>query len=210
MTINAKVIVTMGDAKSIHAVRLSNLEMYGQWMQTFHWKWWVTLTFSNDLSRERANVILKEYLNELEAKYHDSFSCLIAQEQKTFSGSGKSAGRVHFHLLVGCAANLTVRAFTDLWQQSRFGGKGTSGSSAHVEPYDPEKDAAYYCFKLLQDRSWDWDFHNLEMVSATPPMSAQHNARTRRKLHRRAERQALFAREKFSPSVDKPIRRHMG
>jgi hypothetical protein len=206
----AEVRGTMGDDKSADTVGLSNLEIYGQWIQSFDWRWWVTLTFSNNLSRERANEILKEYVNELEAKYHDSLSCLIAQEQKTFSGSGKSAGRVHFHLLVGCAANLTVRSFTDLWESPRFGGNRTSGSAAHVQPYDPQKDAAYYCFKFLQDRSWDWYFHNLELASSTAPLSAKHSTRMRRKLRRRTQRQEVFSRQEFNPGIDQSVRRRMG
>jgi hypothetical protein len=180
-----------GDDKSTETAQLTALEHYGHWFKSFNWRWWVTLTFSHDLSTFKADALLREYINELEAIHHDSFSCLVAREQKTLSGCGKPAGRVHFHLLVGCVANLTVKSFTDVWEAPRFGGKRASGAAAHVMLYDPTRDAAFYCFKFLQDPSWDWDHHNLELLSPIAPLSAKSSSRMRRKLRRREMRSEL-------------------
>jgi hypothetical protein len=98
-----------------------------EWLRTWNWRWWTTLTFSKDVGRDEANDILDDCLDELEAAFHDSLTCIIAQEQKTYSGSGKPAGRVHFHLLIGSAVNLPALAILNWWQLPKFGGSRTSG-----------------------------------------------------------------------------------
>src|ERR1700733_8569338 len=85
-----------------------------EWMRCWDWRFWVTLTFSWDVSRSKAAFTLNEYFNKLETIYRDSVSCVIAQEQKTISGSGKPAGRVHFHLLMGSSVSLTATSISSL------------------------------------------------------------------------------------------------
>ena len=124
-----------------------------EWLYDWDWRWWITLTFSRDLGQGKANNILSEYLNEYEKAYRDSLTCVIAQEQKSISGSGKSAGRVHFHMLVGSAVDYGPQALQDLWQQPRFGGNGTSGAGADVRPYDPQRGAITYLLKAQTEQT---------------------------------------------------------
>ncbi len=120
-------------------------------------------------------------------------------EQKTISGLGKPAGRVHFHLLVGCSMRLTKATFTDLWERVCYGGSWTTGEAADVQEYRPEGNAAIYLLKCLDDPGWDWEERNLELVSPVPPASAAHHSRLRWKLRRSAERRAIAD---ASPRVD--------
>ncbi len=182
----------------------------GGWLKSFRWNWYVTLTFSHDISSERARAVLESYLSELEAIHRDTLSCLIATEQKTFSGLGKPAGRVHFHLLVGCAVSLTERAFSDLWEHPRYGGNRTSGAAADVQAYDPDGDAAFYVLKSTDHSAWDPIFRNLELVSPVAPASAANNCRTRRKLRRSAERRACAIAGSVLTAKPSPIRKRMG
>ena len=118
---------------------------------------------------------------------------MIAQEQKTYSGSGKPAGRVHFHLLIGGAVNLPAKAITDWWQLPKFGGSRTSGAGADVRAYDPNRGAVNYLLKFQADPAWDVRYRNLELLSPLMPESAATCSRMRRKLQRCEERRAKTA-----------------
>jgi hypothetical protein len=159
-----------------------------EWLYDWDWKWWVTLTFSNDLCRASATAVLNAYLNEVELTYKDSLTCVIAQEQKRYSGSGKPAGRVHFHMLVGCAIDLGPRPLQEMWQLSRFGGDRTRGTGADVRRYDPQRGAIAYLTKLQYESASDLTFRNLELLSPVSPGSAYSSSKMRRKLLRSNQR----------------------
>jgi hypothetical protein len=163
------------------------------WVRTWNWRWWVTLTFSRDVGRDEANAILDDFLDKLEATHHDSLTCMIAEEQKTLSGSGKPAGRVHFHILIGSAVKLTANTIMNWWQLPKFGGSRTSGAGAHVRAYYPRRGAANYILKFQKDPAWDVRFRNLELLSPLTPASAATSSSIRRKLRRCEERRAKAA-----------------
>ncbi len=198
------------DDRSHASVVRKHRQSLGAWLQTFRWNWYVTLTFSHDISSETASAVLESYISELEATHKDTLSCLIATEQKTVSGLGKPAGRVHFHLLVGCAVRLTKRAFSDLWEQPRFGGTRVSGTAAEVRAYDPRGDATFYLLKFMKDPEWDPILRNLELVSPVAPACAAHCTRTRRKLRRHAERRARAAADPSLTTQPFEIRKRLG
>jgi hypothetical protein len=164
-----------------------------EWLRTWKWRYWATLTSSRDIGRDQGNALLGECLGELEAAFHDSLTCMIAQEQKTYSGSGKPAGRVHFHLLIGSAVNIPALAIVNWWQLPKFGGSRTSGAGADVRVYDPNRGAANYLLKFQSDPAWDLRFRNLELLSPLTPASTATSSRMRRKLQRCKERRAEAA-----------------
>jgi hypothetical protein len=170
-----------------------------EWLRTWNWRWWTTLTSSRDVGRDQANALLDDFLGELEAAFHDSLTCMIAQEQKTFSGSGKPAGRTHFHILIGSAVNLTANTIVNWWQLPKFGGSRTSGAGAHVRAYDSRRGAANYILKFQKDPAWDVRFRNLELLSPLTPASAATSSRMRRKLQRCEERRAKAATQPVGP-----------
>jgi hypothetical protein len=182
-----------------------------EWVRIWNWTWWVTLTFSRDVGRDEANAILDDFLNQLEAAFHDSLTCMIAQEQKTYSGSGKPAGRVHFHLLIGSAVNLPALAIVNWWQLTKFGGSRTSGAGADVKVYDSNRGAVNYLLKFQADPTWDLRYRNLELLSPSMPASAATCSRMRRNLQRCEERRAKAATQPaamkgpFPPHDSEPV-----
>jgi hypothetical protein len=161
-----------------------------EWLRDWEWKYWVTLTFSRDVGRDEGNALLDDFLNELEAAHHDSLTCMIGQERKTISGSGKPAGRNHFHLLIGSAVNLTASTIVNWWQLPEFGGSRTAGAGADARVYDPHRGAISYLLKFRQDPAWDVRYRNLELLSPDVPVSAATSSSMRRKLSRCKERRA--------------------
>jgi hypothetical protein len=172
---------------------IENRPVGAEWVRTWDWKYWVTLTFSRDVGRDEANALLNDFLNELEAALHDSLTCMIAQEQNTLSGSGKPAGRVHFHLLIASAVKLTPSAIVNWWQLPKFGGSRTAGAGADVRPYDPHRGGASYLLKFQKDPAWDVRYRNLELLCPDAPESAATSSRMKRKLRRCKERRAGVA-----------------
>jgi hypothetical protein len=159
-----------------------------EWLRDWGWKYWVTLTSSRNIGRDEENARVDDFLNELEAAHHDSLSCMIGQEQQTISGCGKPAGRVHSHLLIASAVNLTASTIANWWQLPKFGGSRTSGAGAFVKPYDPHRGAISYLLKFRADPAWDVRYRNLELLSPIIPASATTSSSMRRKLRRCEER----------------------
>jgi hypothetical protein len=167
-------------------------QVRGEWFRTFKWDWFLTLTFSRDLSNESASRLLEEYLSALEAHVRAPLSCLIAREQK-HSGLGMPAERVHFHLLVGCGKVLPKAVFSDFWEQPRYGGTRVTGEPAMALPYDPAQNASFYLFKQLSNPRFEWSIRRLELVSPIKPGSCATSSRARRSLRRQAERYSKSA-----------------
>jgi len=161
-----------------------------EWLKDWPWDWWITLSFSADLTPDDANVRLLGFLDELEKNHRDSVSCLIAQEQKTVSGCGKPSGRGHFHLLMASSVTLTAASISDLWTLPEFGGSRTSGAGAFVRPYDPSQGAIHYMLKSQNDPAWDFTDRNLDLLSPQKPQSATASSGSRRRFLRRDQRRA--------------------
>jgi hypothetical protein len=162
---------------------------YGTYFRTkFLWDYYLTLTFSRDVSSEQATALVNQYLREVEEKIRAPLSCLIAKEQ-TYSGLGKPTGRVHFHLLLSCSTTLTREFLRDQWQVPKYGGDRTSGPSACVLPYDTERSATYYLFKNLHRPSWDWAEWRLQGASLRKPKSFATSSAARRAWNRNQDRQ---------------------
>lgn len=159
-----------------------------EWLRDWGWKYWVTLTSSRNIGRDEENARVDDFLNELEAAHHDSLSCMIGQEQQTISGCGKPAGRVHSHLLIASAVNLSASTITNWWQLPKFGGSRTAGSGAFVKPYDPHRGAVSYLLKFREDPAWDVRYRNLELLCPDTPASAATSSSMRRKLSRCKQR----------------------
>lgn len=187
-------------------------QAYADWFRTFNWSWYVTLTFSRDRKKIDAEILLEQYLRQVEELIRAPLSCLIAPEEKP-SGLGKEAGRGHFHLLVGSASSiLTESTFKDLWHQPNYGGTWVSkpktadqhlcpAESAHVVPYDRSIDASFYLFKTMGLTDWDWSVRRLHFVCPTPPASAATSTQMRSVLKRQAARHLSAQIEQPFPNI---------
>jgi hypothetical protein len=162
-------------------------QQYATWLRQFRWSLYVTFTFSHDVSQGSAQARLESYLQELELKLRAPLSCVIAMETK-YSGLGTPAGRVHFHLLVGCACPIDKRLMQNLWNESHYGGNRVSGQAALILPYDERICASFYLLKTLHDPSWDWKERNLDLISPTHPASCATSTRARRRIRRNQSR----------------------
>ena len=167
-------------------------QQYATWLRTFRWNLYVTLTFSHDVSSSSAQARLESYLQELELKFRAPLSCVISIETK-YSGLGMPAGRVHFHLLVGCARPMDKRLMQDLWNESHYGGNRVSGQAARILPYDEHICGSFYLLKTLHDPSWDLKVRNLDLISPARPASCAISTRARRRIRRNEGRFLLAA-----------------
>ena len=158
------------------------------WFREFKWSWYLTLTFDREVGSMQASALLELYLRDLEIRGRDTLSCLIVKEQKHYSGFGKPAGRVHFHLLVSTTADLTANVFENYWQRPQYGGAWTAGPSALALPYDPAISATYYLFKTLYESPDNWELRREKLVSPTRPSSWHTSAEIRSAIRRQKAR----------------------
>ena len=155
---------------------------------SFRWSWWVTLTFDREVGSLEASALLERFLRELEVRSADTLSCLIVKEQKHYSGLGKPAGTIHFHLLVSSTADLSVEVFKEYWERPPYGGERTSGPSAHVQRYDQSRSPTYCIFKTLRESPDNWELRRPEIMSPTRPASWHTSAGTRRSIRHQEAR----------------------
>ena len=163
-------------------------QQYADWFRAdFHWDIFATLTFSHDLTSERANAVLGIYLRTIEEEVRAPLACLIAEEQGPSIRAG-DAGRVHFHLLIRCAKPLDLAHLTRVWQKDCFGGDSTVGPSAVVRGYEKEISATFYMLKGLRDPKWGWSEWRLEGASRRKPKRFATSTKARRRWKRQQER----------------------
>lgn len=186
-------------------------QQYADWFRTFRWSWWVTLTFDREVSSQEANALLKRYLRELEVRSADTLSCLIVEERKHYSGLGKPAGRIHFHLLMAAAADLTAEVLQEYWERMPYGGERTTGPCAHVQAYDHSLSPAYYLFKAMHASADGWELWRPELISPARPASWHTSAKARKSIRRKEARDhkaRLRARMGTAVSVSIPSSAH--
>jgi hypothetical protein len=171
---------------------------YADWFRTFRWSYYLTLIFSRDRKRNHADFLLESYLQEIEKFSRAPISCLISPEEK-YSGLGMPAGRVHFHILVGCSSIVKQDTFVNTWRQPNYGGTWVSkrrvnnqklqaSESIDIQPYRSSIDASYYLFKTMGLSDWEWSLRRGHLVSPEPPASTMRSTKMRRYLSRQAAR----------------------
>lgn len=166
---------------------------YATWfLKGFRWNLFGTLTFSHDLTSQYANEVLDRYLRRIEIEANAPLSCVIAEETKS-PGLGGAPGRVHFHLLMGCAKPLDTAHLEKVWREDCFGGDRTAGPSAKVDPLRTGVSPALYMMKGLFDSGCDWREWRMQSVSKRKPVSAAISAETRRMRRRQQARRQWLA-----------------
>ncbi len=66
---------------------------YGDWIRTFPWDWYATLTFSYELGVTAAEAVLARFIDELERGLKAPISYVGGKELHRYSGAGKPAVR---------------------------------------------------------------------------------------------------------------------
>ncbi len=166
---------------------------YATWFSKgFRWNLFGTLTFSHDLTSQYANEVLDRYLRRIEIEARAPLSCLIVEETKS-PGLGGAPGRIHFHLLIGCAKTLDPVSLEEVWREDCFGGERTAGPSAKVDRLRTGVSPALYMMKGLFDSGCDWRLWRPQHASKRKPASAATSTETRRMRRRQQARDQRLA-----------------
>jgi hypothetical protein len=177
-------------------------QAYGDFLRTYPWQLYVTLTFSRQISHHQADAILDRFVRDMQKRIGAPLSLAIGKEGGNYSGCGRPSVRVHFHLLLACAFPVDAQLLADVWKQPKYGGERTKGPSAWVVPYDPKLDAAGYVMKGITDTDWDYSLSKLELLRSEKPVNYQTSAKVRRQWKRHQQRLLLGTRETGSvPSL---------
>ncbi len=126
---------------------------WGQWLGTFPWDAWGTMTFAAG-----------EFTHDAASRAWQRFARHFQMQQPLgtwFVGHEVGArGRLHLHCLLGGMHDRTPEARTQLWEWwfKRYG-------RAQVLGYDPEKGAAHYCAKYVSKELafYDLDFNGFSV-----------------------------------------------
>lgn len=126
---------------------------YAEYLGGFPWQFWVTPTFREHPTNDRAAGVyphyavrrVKRYIRDLERRSQRGINYLWVQD------FGGLTGRLHFHMLVGNCGNLTKRDVADAWQDGRI----------DVARYTPGRGAHEYLAAKLPwaQRGIDWDLN---------------------------------------------------
>jgi hypothetical protein len=164
-------------------------------LRTFPWQLYVTLTFSRQISHHQADAILDRFVKDMQQRIGAPLSLAISKEGRNYSGCGRPSVRVHFHLLLACAFPVDAQLVADVWKQPEYGGGRTKGPGAMVLPYDPKLFAAGYVMKGVTDPNWDYSFRKLELISSEKPANYATSAKARRQWKRQRQRLLSVSQE---------------
>jgi len=133
----------------------------GEWLSTFPWDWWCTLTFRNEYSPDaatRAFLRLTDWLR----KDSPGVGYFVGHEVGRL-------GRLHLHALIGGLEPYVQRTAAAKRWDRRHG-------HARIFPYDPDRGASHYIAKYVSKELAEWDIHAV----GTPGASLLRRASVRR------------------------------
>jgi hypothetical protein len=139
-----------------------------------------------------------DFINQLEKDYRCDFG-YVRGDDKRLSGCGKPACRLHYHVLLACAASVDPKKVEKLWMS--IAGHRSDDAGAVVEPFDPSQNGVSYVLKL-HNREGDWTPGKLELFLPAKP-GVPVGRHMRRHLHRHHLRQQRF--ETTPPSGACPV-----
>jgi hypothetical protein len=122
---------------------LSVKHEYLEWLDQYHWTWFVTLTLREGIRRKSANRLVREWITLLEESEGAVVSWIRMAE------FGGELGTLHFHALVAGVHGTTISQAEALWK--RMAGR------AMISPYDPSRRGLEYTLKSMEN-SPDYDF----------------------------------------------------
>jgi len=118
---------------------------YGEWLSTYQWNYWSTLTFRWNLPTVDGamRAFMRGWRALEKSKVLTAPFCWVAVEE------GRLYGRVHLHALIGehsCSITQHNKGmWLAEWWKEKYG-------RAQVLPYDPERKAAYYIAKYVSKK----------------------------------------------------------
>lgn len=124
---------------------------WGEWLKTWEWESWGTLTFRDDgYSHEAATRSFGRFVAWLQREGNPNVSWFVGHEIG-------SLGRLHLHCLLGSLAPITSRRALWRWWFERYG-------RCELRGYDPEQGAAVYVSKYVTKElaHYDLDLRGME------------------------------------------------
>ena len=116
------------------------VQAWGQWLSTFPWDHYLTLTFRGEVTVGPARFHFRRLVRRIEQRSQQAVYWFMAVE----IGAG---GRVHIHALFGQTERLAPDAIAEAWDRGR----------SEVARYDDRKGAAYYVSKAITSDCVDYD-----------------------------------------------------
>lgn len=125
---------------------------WGEWLSTWPWDWWATLTFRDEYSPNAADRAFLRWARWLRTD-SPSLGYFVGHEL------GRIGGRLHLHALIGGLQPQVYR--TAAWKRwhDRHG-------RAEILPYDPDRGASHYISKYVAK---DFARYGIEEPSAPRP-----------------------------------------
>jgi len=133
---------------------------WGEFLNTFSWNWYCTLTFRYMISPGLARQYYRDFFADIQ-NVSDSPLGWFAVEERG------SLGRLHVHALLIGMEHLNRRE----WERAWFKRAGT----AVILEYDPSRGASYYCAKHLGQPDTDYEMSgNLSTFKSTSKRANDH------------------------------------
>lgn len=118
-------------------------DAWGEWLGSFDWDAWCTLTFREPYSADAADRAFRRWAQWIE-KENPRFGYFVGHEL------GGIGGRLHLHaLLGGLEEGCSRRALWKRWHDKH--------GRAQLLPYDREKGAAFYVSKYVTKEIGHYD-----------------------------------------------------
>lgn len=118
---------------------------WGEWLGTFPWDAWGTLTFAaGEFTHDAASRAWARFSREFQNQH--PLGCWFVGHEVG------ARGRLHLHCLLGAMLQPTPASRTQLWEWwfKRYG-------RAQIAGYDPERGAAHYCAKYVSKELAHYD-----------------------------------------------------
>ncbi|HWR14156.1 MAG TPA: hypothetical protein VN577_04980 [Terriglobales bacterium] len=164
----------------------------GKYLETMRWQFFTTLTFPYEVSQNGATAKLAMFIDNLERSLGGSVAYAGGLDTRDYSGSGMTAVRPHFHLIMSLETKVDPSFIRKAWTgyvgngQNRSALGGPVQDSADVRPFEYGRGGAAYCVKVVDDEG-DWIQRNLELVSPQTCAGERIGRRVRRSLRRCAD-----------------------
>jgi len=126
----------------LHLSSRNVTQAYGEWLQSWCWDWWVTLTFRHQVTPRQAHRIWKWWLHSLEKTVQGKVHYVRATEIQRFRGDIP-----HYHALLLGVKNEPPSVWEGVWYQC--------GGLTEIELYNPELGATYYLAKHVHNELGD-------------------------------------------------------
>lgn len=130
----------------------------GTWLRGYDWDIYGCGTYREPKNETHAQALLKRFMERLQRKLHAPVSYFAALErrwsgcgdcapmERRWSGWGESPIAVHWHILAASVSNEAMAPMADSLWSELFG-------NAKIEPYDANRDGAFYVCNLASHQN---------------------------------------------------------